>query len=67
MIPPGFHGRCRCSSSADMATLKINGDKIDPCGLPRSVGANRPPSITPAFSQALTSPRAGNEPSWPRR
>jgi RNA-directed DNA polymerase len=39
----------------------------EPCGLPRSVGANRPRSITPAFSHCPTSPRAGNRPSWPRR
>jgi len=32
--PLGFHARCRCSSSADIATLKINGDKIPPCRVP---------------------------------
>src|SRR6266516_6854693 len=30
MDPPGFHGRCRCSSSTDMATLKISGDRTPP-------------------------------------
>src|SRR5256885_14794370 len=30
MDPPGFHGRCRCSSSTDMATLKISGDMTPP-------------------------------------
>jgi RNA-directed DNA polymerase len=38
-----------------------------PCGEPCSVGANRPWSITPAFSHCSIRPRAGNVPSWPRR
>ena len=38
-----------------------------PCGEPRSVGANRPRSITPAFSHCPIRPRAGNVPSWARR
>jgi hypothetical protein len=36
---PGFHGRCRCSSSAVMAMLKISGDRMPPyeqCGVMRS-------------------------------
>ena len=35
----------------------------DPCGLPCSVGANRPRSITPAVNQAAIIPLAGNMPS----
>ena len=38
-----------------------------PCGVPSSVGANRPFSTTPAFSQSAISPLAGNVPSRLRR
>ena len=39
--PPGFHGAITCSSSADMATLKISGDRMPPyeqCWVMRSAG-----------------------------
>ena len=52
---------CRCR-----ATLSSNGEITPPCGVPSRVGANRPRSTTPAFSQRRTCSRAGNSPSWPR-
>ena len=45
------------------ATFISNGLITPPWGAPSSVGANRPSSITPAFSHWRTSPRAGNVPS----
>ena len=41
IAPPGCHGRTACSSSTDMATLKISGDKMPPyaqCRIMRSAG-----------------------------
>ncbi|MEV4865981.1 hypothetical protein MRBLMF1_007502, partial [Streptomyces ossamyceticus] len=32
IAPPSFHGAITCSSSADSATLKINGDRMPPWG-----------------------------------
>ena len=56
--PPGFHGAITCSSSADMATLKISGDRMPPCGVPVQVFSRLPSSVrTPALRNALTSAR----------
>jgi hypothetical protein len=41
ICPPGFHGAIACSSSTDIATLKISGDKMPPyeqCRVMRSAG-----------------------------
>src|SRR3974390_1637765 len=39
-----------------MATLKINGDKMPPCGVPVQVSSRSPRSVrTPALRNALTS------------
>ena len=51
------------SSIPCRATFMSNGTDHAALGAPSSVGANRPSSITPAFSHRATSPRAGNVPS----
>src|SRR5215207_9113398 len=45
MLPPGFHGACRCSSSTDSAMLASSGDKMPPCGVPVSVSSTSPSSV----------------------
>src|SRR6266508_2784598 len=46
--------------------LNSSGLATPPCGVPCSVGASRPLSITPALSQPATAALAGNVPSWSR-
>src|SRR6266508_3274579 len=65
LLPLGMYRTPAACSIPCKATFSSTGLTTPPCGLPRSVGANRPWSITPAFNQAAILPLAGNDPSCP--
>src|SRR6266542_5408589 len=67
LLPLGMYRTPAACSIPCKATFSSTGLITPPCGLPRSVGAHRPWSITPACNQATILPLAGNDPSWPSR
>ena len=67
LLPVVMYWTPAASSIPCRTTFIKTGLITPPCGQPCSVGANRPRSITPAFSHCPIRPRAGKVPSWPRR